>query len=104
MTTALVLASVRTQIADYIEALIGVYVVLIIAYLVSTIYLSVGGRIPYSRVSGAILEFLRDVTEPYLRFFRRFIPPIGGALDLSPTVGILVLVIVGGAIASAVHG
>jgi uncharacterized protein YggT (Ycf19 family) len=35
------------------------------------------------------------VAEPYLRIFRRFIPPIG-PLDLSPIVAILVLRIVGG--------
>ena len=40
---------------------------------------------------------LYDVTEPYLRFFRRFIPTVrfgGAALDLSPVVGLVVLYIV----------
>ncbi|HEY2810157.1 MAG TPA: YggT family protein [Rhabdochlamydiaceae bacterium] len=31
-----------------------------------------------------IMRFLRFYTDPYLNLFRRFIPPIGGALDLSP--------------------
>ncbi len=39
------------------------------------------------------LNFLRDVSEPYLRLFRRIIPPLG-ALDLSPMVAIIVLYVV----------
>jgi YggT family protein len=30
------------------------------------------------------MRFLRFYTDPYLNIFRRFIPPIGGMLDLSP--------------------
>ena len=60
-------------------------------------------RVPYSRWSDAVLGFLRDVCEPYLRIFRRFIPMIG-PLDISPIVGLLVLQIVGNIVVSAVHG
>jgi YggT family protein len=35
-------------------------------------------------------RFLYEVCEPYLRLFRRVIPPIG-PLDLSPIVAIIVL-------------
>lgn len=35
--------------------------------------------------------YLRAVTDPYLNLFRRFIPPIGGALDLSPILGFFCL-------------
>ena len=42
-----------------------------------------------------MLGFLRDVSEPYLGIFRRFIPPIG-PIDISPIVAILVLQLVGG--------
>ena len=31
-----------------------------------------------------IMRFLRFYTDPYLNLFRKFIPPIGGMLDLSP--------------------
>jgi uncharacterized protein YggT (Ycf19 family) len=51
----------------------------------------------------AILDFLRQVCEPYLGIFRRFIPPIG-PLDLSPIVGILVLTIGGGLIVRLIAG
>ena len=34
-------------------------------------------------------RFLHDVCEPYLRIFRRLLPPLG-PLDLSPVVAIFV--------------
>ena len=45
-------------------------------------------RLPYARWSDAILTFLRDVCEPYLRLFRRLIPPIG-MFDFSPMIAII---------------
>ena len=89
MTDLLVLADARNEIANYLSAVITVYVILIIAYILSSLFFSFGGRVPYSRWSSAILGFLRDVCEPYLGLFRRFIPPLG-PLDLSPIVAIVV--------------
>jgi YggT family protein len=98
-----VLADARDSVANFIEALILVYSIIIIAYIFSSMFLSFGGRIPYSRWSRAILDFLRDVSEPYLSIFRRFIPPIG-PLDLSPMVALFVLYIVGGIVVTAIRG
>jgi YggT family protein len=98
-----VIASAREQIADFLSALITVYWILIFAYILSTLIFSFGGRIPYSRWSSAVLGFLRDVCEPYLGIFRRFIPPIG-PIDVSPIVAILVLVIGGGFVVALIHG
>lgn len=98
-----VIATARDQIADFLSALITVYSILIFAYILSTLIFSFGGRIPYSRWSSAILGFLRDVCEPYLGIFRRFIPPIG-PIDVSPIVAILVLVIGGGFVVELIHG
>jgi uncharacterized protein YggT (Ycf19 family) len=50
-----------------------------------------------------VLGFLRDVCEPYLAIFRRFIPPIG-PLDLSPLLGILLLQFVGRLLRSIIAG
>jgi YggT family protein len=50
--------------------------------------------VPYSRPVNAVLDFLRDVSEPYLRLFRR-LPLRVGPLDLTPMVAIFVLLIVG---------
>jgi YggT family protein len=47
-------------------------------------------RPPSARWSDAIFKFLRDVCEPYLRLFRRFIPAMGG-FDFSPMIAIIVL-------------
>ena len=55
------------------------------------------------RLRIAVLDFLRQVCEPYLRFFRRFIPPLG-PLDMSPIVAILVLYVVGGIVVSLIRG
>ena len=81
----LVLATARSQIANYVGALVTVYVLLIIAYILSQLFFAFGGRVPYARWSSALLGFLRDVCEPYLAIFRRFIPAIG-PLDLRRVV------------------
>jgi YggT family protein len=99
----LILATARDQIAGFVSALIWVYTILIIAYIFSSMFFNVGGRIPYSRWSRAILDFLRDVCEPYLSIFRRFIPPFG-PLDLSPMIAIIVLVIIGNVLVTLIHG
>ena len=95
--------TVRDEIADFLQAIILVYTLCIIAWIVASLVFSLGARIPYSRWSNAILDFLRDVTEPYLRIFRRFVPRLG-PLDLSPMVAILVLQIVGGILIGIVRG
>lgn len=91
------------QVADFVAALVLVYTLLLIAYILTQLFFGFGGRVPYSKTSDAILGFLRDVSEPYLRIFRRFIPPLG-PLDLSPMVGILLLQIVGGIVVGALRG
>ena len=103
MSTVFVMASVRGTIADYLSALINVYVVLIIIWILLGLYLAFGGRLPYNRDSDAIVSFLRQVCDPYLALFRRFIPPIG-AFDFSPIVAILVLTIGGGIIVGLIRG
>ncbi len=37
------------------------------------------------------VHFLAFYTEPYLDLFRRWIPPLGGVLDLSPIAAVFVL-------------
>jgi uncharacterized protein YggT (Ycf19 family) len=97
-----VLATARDSIADFVAALLLVYTILIIAYIFSSMYFNVGGRLPYSRWSRSVLDFLRDVSEPYLSIFRRFIPPFG-PLDLSPMVATIVLWLVGGIIVGVIR-
>jgi YggT family protein len=104
MTAPLVLASARTQIADYLSTLIYVYTLLIILYIVIQLLFSVGIRPPYSRALDAVIGFLRDICEPFLRLFRRVIPAFGG-IDFSPILAIFTLQIVNSLLVSdLIHG
>lgn len=102
MTTVLA-ADARVEVGNFLESLVGVYTVIIIAFILTQLYFGFGGRMPYNRSASAVLSFLEQVVQPYLNLFRRFIPPIG-PLDLSPMVGILLLQIVGGILVRAVRG
>jgi YggT family protein len=98
-----VLAAVtRNDIASYVDAIFLVYSLLIIVYVLLSVIFSLGARLPYSRVTDAILTFLRDVSEPYLQIFRKFIPLIG-PLDLSPLVALIVLNVVRLFVFNAIH-
>ena len=98
-----VLATTRGDIADFVSAVILVYTIIIFIYILSNLVFAFGGRVPYARWSDALLGFLRDVCEPYLAIFRRFIPAIG-PLDLSPIIGILLLQFVGRLVYSIIAG
>ena len=96
-------ATTRNNIANYVAALFEVYIVLIFAYILLNLLFSFGMRLPYSRWSDMLMNFLRDVSEPYLRLFRKFIPPIG-AFDFSPMIAIILLYIVQSLIVNAIRG
>ena len=93
----------RGDIADFLSALILVYTICIIGWVVLSLVFSLGVRVPYNRVVSGIMDFLRDVSEPFLRLFRR-LPLRIGPLDLSPMVAIIVLQIGGGIIGNLVAG
>jgi YggT family protein len=99
----LYLAIGRGDVADYVNTLILVYLVLIfIRILMSWI-----PRMPYNRYLSGFLQFVTDVTDPYLNIFRRILPPVrmgGGALDLSPIVATFVLIIVGEIVVGLIEG
>ena len=83
----------RDDVADYVETLTLVYMVLIFVRILLTWI----PRIPYNRCLAGVLKFVTDVTDPYLNLFRRILPPVRlgpGALDLSPIVATFVLIIV----------
>ena len=64
-------ALTRVDIANYVSALFTVYILLIFVYILLNMMFSLGLRPPYSRWTDAIMNFLRDVCEPYLKIFRR---------------------------------
>jgi YggT family protein len=87
-----VLAAISFDLVTFVDRLFTVYIALIIVRIV----LSWIPRMPYNPVLRAVVGFVQDVTDPYLNLFRRFIPPVRlgpAALDLSPIVGIFVLLI-----------
>ena len=92
----------RIQIADFLQALIQVYAIIVIGWVVVSFLFSLGVRVPYSRPVNAVLDFLRDVTEPFLRIFRRLGLQFG-PVDFSPIVAILVLYIGGGLLVSLIR-
>jgi YggT family protein len=93
----------RVDIANYVNALFEVYILLIFVYILVNLLFSFGLRPPYSKWTDAILNFLRDVCEPYLRIFRRVIPPIG-MFDLSPMIAIILLYVVRTVVVNAISG
>ena len=97
------LALTRADIAGYVDKVFLVYIVLLLLYVLINLLFGFGMRIPYSRWSDAILNFLRDICEPYLSLFRRFIPPIG-MFDITPMIAIFVLYIVRTLVVRAIGG
>jgi len=77
------IADAANTAAQFVAVFVYVYSALIFAYvLLSWI------RIPYAL--NWLQRFLYDVCEPYIRIFRRLLPPVG-VLDLSPVIAIGVL-------------
>ena len=77
------------SVQSFVSVFVYIYTLLILAYIVTSWV-----RLPYSPWLSRIQRFLYDVCEPYLRLFRRILPTVG-PLDLSPIVGVVVLVILG---------
>lgn len=97
------LALDRGDVADYVAALFLVYVILIFARIV----ISFIPRMPYRPWLRAVLDFITETTDPYLNFFRRFLPRFGGggfALDLSPMVGLIVLFVAEAIVVGLIRG
>jgi len=97
------LAFDRGNVADYVSALFVVYVILIFARIV----ISFVPRMPYRPWLRSVLDFVTETTDPYLNFFRRFLPTIGGggfALDLSPMIGLIVLFVAQAIVVGLIRG
>lgn len=100
---SLLVAIGRNEIADYVNAVFLVYMILIFA----RILLSWIPRIPYNPYLRAVIDFIHQVTDPYLNLFRRFLPPVGGrgfALDLSPILAIILLLVVQAVVVGLIRG
>jgi YggT family protein len=97
------LAITRYDVADYVSALFLVYVILVFLNVLSSWI----PRMPYNPALRATLDFVKETTDPYLNFFRRFLPPLGGggfALDLSPVLGVILLFVARAIVVSLIEG
>jgi uncharacterized protein YggT (Ycf19 family) len=80
-----VLFDTITRIQSFVHVFIGVYTLLILAFIITSWI-----RLPYSPWLNRIQRFLYDVCDPFLRLFRKVLPPLG-PLDLSPMVAVITL-------------
>jgi YggT family protein len=78
-----VLLDAVSSLETFVEVFVYVYTILIFGYVLTSWI-----RLPYS--FNPIQRFLYDVCEPYLRLFRRVLPPFG-AIDISPIVAVFAL-------------
>jgi YggT family protein len=85
MANLTLLADAIDSANSFISAFALVYTLVIFAYIIMSWV-----RVPYSPWLNRIQRFLYDVTEPYLRLFRRILPSMG-PLDLSPLVATIAL-------------
>ncbi len=90
------LADAASALQNFVTVFIWVYGLLILAHIILSLI-----RVGYSSPLQRVQRFLFDVCDPYLRLFRRFVPPIG-PLDLSPLVGLVVLSVGGQLLAWAI--
>ncbi len=90
IATVSLLADAIDQAQTFVHVFVIVYTLLIFAYIITSWV-----RLPYSPWLNRIQRFLFDVSDPYLRLFRRVLPSMG-PIDLSPIVAVLVLVALDG--------
>jgi len=86
---SMLLADTAASVQHFVSVFVDVYVLLIFAYIIAS-WVPAGGSPTLERLR----QFLYDVCEPYLRIFRRFIPPLG-PLDVSPIVAVVALLLLG---------
>ncbi len=85
---ATLFADLGSSLASFVGVFLWVYTLLLFAYILTSWI-----RLPYRPWLNRVQRFLYDVCDPYLRIFRRILPPFG-PLDLSPMVAIIVLIVI----------
>ena len=74
-----------TALIRLIYAAVDIYTWIILAYCIMTWFPVATG------VIADIRDALSKIVDPFLGIFRKFIPPIGGMIDISPIVALRVL-------------
>ena len=86
--SSMLLCDAVGTVKNFLNVFIGVYILVILIYIITSWI-----RLPYSPTLNRIQRFLYDVCDPYLRLFRRVVPPLG-PLDLSPMLAVIALLVV----------
>ena len=77
------------MISRIILELGSLYSLVIVVYCIFTWF-----PIPREGIVADIFGFLAKITEPYLNLFKKLIPPIGGMVDITPIIALVVLQLV----------
>lgn len=104
--SSLHLALTRGDVAQYVSSLFTVYIILIFARIVLSWIITFRGSLPYNQPTQVLVGFLESSVDPYLNLFRRFLPPVGlggMGLDLSPIVGVIVLILAQGIVVGLIN-
>ena len=75
-----------TQVELFVNVFVGVYVLAILAYIITSWV-----QLPYSL--RPVQRFLYDVCDPYLRLWRRLLPFSAGPIDFSPMIAVVALIV-----------
>ena len=79
------LGDVISSVETFVNVFITLYGIVLVAYILMSWV-----QLPYSVTLDRIQHFVHDVSEPYLRLFRRLLP-MAGPLDLSPILALVSL-------------
>jgi YggT family protein len=74
-----------TEVELFVDAFVGVYILAILAYILTSWV-----QLPYSLRPAQ--RFLSDLCEPYLRLWRRLIPVRLGPIDFTPMIAVIALI------------
>jgi YggT family protein len=75
-----------TEVELFVNVFVGVYILAILAYILSSWI-----QLPYSL--RPVQRFLYDLCDPYLRLWRRLIPVSAGPIDFTPMVAVIALIV-----------
>jgi YggT family protein len=105
--TAATISIDRNDVAQYVDSLFLVVIILVIAAVAISWYQNIRGSIPYNRPLRAVTGFVEETTSPFLDGLRRVVPPLGAggmSIDLSPMIGLMLLFVLRSVFVGLING